>query len=394
MLVMTVMLCLALTPMSGCAKRAVSAEVSPSPEATPSATIEPTPAPEVSVRVRAWDGSEELPTKGRIAVVVINGYATNITAVDSTGAEYSGAVVEGAWTPDKPLPINETLTLTVTLKNLNEETVTQTVQAPTVTGSVEKFRLRFTDMTVGTAMPAVVQFDKAVPEEYRPEVERNVKVQITPEQEGAWGWQKRGTQLMFRPKEYWQPGTEIIVTANLVGVPAGEKAFFNRKAEGTMTIGPSRYATVEIDKYRTTMYENGKQVAQFPSTAGNSQYVTRSGKKVITEKHQHIIMDGASIGIPKSDPDYYYLHVYWAMRVTDTGEFVHAAPWSAGSHGWANVSHGCVGMSTENAKRLYNFLNIGDVIIFTGSNRGYNDNEGIAVWQYSWEEWQTKSALK
>ena len=41
------------------------------------------------------------------------------------------------------------------------------------------------------------------------------------------------------------------------------------------------------------------------------------------------------------------------MRETNSGEFLHAAPWSVGSQGNANVSHGCTGMSTANAQWLY-----------------------------------------
>ena len=41
------------------------------------------------------------------------------------------------------------------------------------------------------------------------------------------------------------------------------------------------------------------------------------------------------------------------MRVTYSGEFIHAAPWSVGSQGVANVSHGCTGLSTADAAWLY-----------------------------------------
>ena len=50
------------------------------------------------------------------------------------------------------------------------------------------------------------------------------------------------------------------------------------------------------------------------------------------------------------------------MRVTWSGEFVHAAPWSTGDQGRANVSHGCVGMSMSNAIWLFNQSTIGDVV--------------------------------
>ena len=55
-------------------------------------------------------------------------------------------------------------------------------------------------------------------------------------------------------------------------------------------------------------------------------------------------MDSASIGIPKGSPGYYRITAQWAMRLTWSGEFLHSAPWSVGSQGSANVSHGCTNL--------------------------------------------------
>ena len=57
------------------------------------------------------------------------------------------------------------------------------------------------------------------------------------------------------------------------------------------------------------------------------------------------------------------------MRVTYSGEFVHAAPWSVAGQGHANVSHGCTGMSTANADWLYHMTNVGDVVQYTGTDK-------------------------
>jgi hypothetical protein len=46
------------------------------------------------------------------------------------------------------------------------------------------------------------------------------------------------------------------------------------------------------------------------------------------------------------------LDVRNALRMSNSGEFIHAAPWSVASQGVANVSHGCGGMSTANARWL------------------------------------------
>ena len=72
------------------------------------------------------------------------------------------------------------------------------------------------------------------------------------------------------------------------------------------------------------------------------------------EKFRHKRMNSETIGIDPNSADGYNLDdVEYAMRVTYSGEFVHAAPWSVGSQGHANVSHGCTGMSTSNAAWLY-----------------------------------------
>lgn len=75
------------------------------------------------------------------------------------------------------------------------------------------------------------------------------------------------------------------------------------------------------------------------------------------------------------------------MRVTYSGEFLHAAPWSVGSQGYANVSHGCVGMSTANAQWLYDQTNVGDVVEVTGTSNPQNLGNGITVWNEDWQEW-------
>jgi hypothetical protein len=73
--------------------------------------------------------------------------------------------------------------------------------------------------------------------------------------------------------------------------------------------------------------------------------------------------------------------------VTWSGEFLHAAPWSQGSQGSANVSHGCVGMSTANALWYFNHSEIGDVVVYTGSDILMTMDNGIGDWNVPFPRW-------
>jgi lipoprotein-anchoring transpeptidase ErfK/SrfK len=105
-------------------------------------------------------------------------------------------------------------------------------------------------------------------------------------------------------------------------------------------------------------------------------------------------MNSETVGIDKSSPDYYDLsNVQYAMRETDSGEFVHAAPWSVGSQGRANVSHGCIGVSTSNGSWLFANCKVGDLINVTGTSRGLEKGNGWTDWNVSYDEFRKDSAL-
>ena len=81
------------------------------------------------------------------------------------------------------------------------------------------------------------------------------------------------------------------------------------------------------------------------------------------------------------------------MRLTYSGEFVHAAPWSVASQGNANVSHGCVGMSNADASWMFSNAKVGDIVQVTNTPRRQNLGNGITVWNESWDTWLAGSAL-
>jgi lipoprotein-anchoring transpeptidase ErfK/SrfK len=104
-------------------------------------------------------------------------------------------------------------------------------------------------------------------------------------------------------------------------------------------------------------------VRQMPASMGKPKYPTPIGTFAALEKQSVVVMDSRTIGIPLSDPEGYRLTVNNAVRVTWGGVYVHSAPWSVGSQGYSNVSHGCINLGPDNAAWYYDTVNIGDPII-------------------------------
>jgi lipoprotein-anchoring transpeptidase ErfK/SrfK len=102
---------------------------------------------------------------------------------------------------------------------------------------------------------------------------------------------------------------------------------------------------------------------EMPASMGKPKFPTPIGRFTALGKESVVVMDSRTIGIPLDDPEGYKLTVYDAVRVTWGGVYVHGAPWSVGSQGYANVSHGCINLSPDNADWYYNNVSIGDPII-------------------------------
>jgi lipoprotein-anchoring transpeptidase ErfK/SrfK len=244
--------------------------------------------------------------------------------------------------------------------------------------------------TVGVGMPVIVRFD--VPVTDKASIEKHLWVESSPKQVGAWHWIS-DNEVHWRPKHYWKAGTDVTVHADVNSIDAGNGIYGQMSRTSSFHVGDAMISKVDVATHTMRVYRNGTLLRTMPVSAGKPGFITRSGTKVIIEKMQHKVMDAATVGIPKSSPEYYKLDVYWAMRVTYSGEFLHAAPWSTGSQGIANVSHGCVGMSTENAQWLFNLTHRGDVVDVTGSDRHMTLTNGYGDWNESFAEYKQGSAL-
>ena len=138
---------------------------------------------------------------------------------------------------------------------------------------------------------------------------------------------------------------------------------------------------------------DGQQVKTMPVSLGRSKYPTHNGVHVVAEKYDTKIMDASTWGLTGTGA--YKTGVKWASRISSGGEFVHAAPWSVDSQGKTNVSHGCVNVSTSNAKWFYDTFTYGDIVDIRGT-KGPNLEvwDGYGDWQLSWDEYAKGGAVQ
>ena len=333
-------------------------------------------------------GEKKIDPSQRIVVTASDGQLADVTVIGPEGALPGELSADGTvWTASKPtLEFGSKYTVQATAIDPRGVPTTHTDEFKTVkpkdyfTGSVQPGE----GTTVGVGMPITVTFDRDI--KNKDEVEHALVV-YTPEPiEGAWSW-NGANSVEFRPKEYWPGNIDVTVDLNLKGIQGAKGIYGEGNTSTTFRIGPSMITRINAQTYQAKVIRDGEKIRTIPVTTGKLGFETRSGIKVIVSKERTRVMDAATGGTEESDPEYYRIEVEYAMRVTYSGEFVHAAPWSVGSQGYANVSHGCMGMSTSNAQWLYDQTNVGDVVEVTGTSNPQNLGNGITVWNESWDEW-------
>jgi len=324
---------------------------------------------------------------------------TNGTFSDVKLTNAKGEAVEGelsadktTWTSSEPLGYDGTYTWSGTASG------TDNIPAP-LAGSFSTVKpkkiVRGTinigdDRTVGVAAPIRIQFNDHV--EDKAAVEKALSVETSTPVTGSWAWlpdENGGSRGSYRTKEYWPANTKVTVKANLYGVNYGGDKYGSATVSSSFTIGRSQIVKADASTYHVQIIRDGQQVADYAASYGlesDPARNTRSGIHVVTEKFTDKRMVSEKYG--------YDLVEKWAVRISNNGEFLHANPASAGAQGRSNVSHGCINLSTANAKAYYGTAMYGDPVEVTGTGVELSPKDGdIADWTYSWDRWKALSAL-
>ncbi|MFI0487351.1 Ig-like domain-containing protein [Actinomadura sp. 9N215] len=343
-------------------------------------------------------GGGQLRPDSPIAVQAYRGTIENVTV--SAG----GGLVEGDLNADRTRwrsrwTLEPGRTYTVGATAIGEDGRTRTVSSRFATAKVTKtndvtVEGPYAKETVGVGMPIVMQFERGVQD--RKAVEQALEVRADKTVEGAWHWFS-DKEVVFRTRQYWPAHTKVSFQAHLSGVRTGGDVYGGKNYAVDFKVGDSHISTAGEDSHKMVVKVNGKKVRTIPTSMGRGgarMFTTTNGVHLTMEKQDPTVMTSAWMGVSPGGPGGYSLTVYKSVRISESGEWVHSAPWSVGSQGSSNVSHGCINISPSNAKWFYGLAQRGDVVTVTGSDRELEPDNGWGYWQLKWNDWVKGSALK
>lgn len=351
-------------------------------------------APEAVRLATSFSDPQSVPIDAPLTVSATGGTLDDVTVTSPEG-DVAGTVTDGTWTASGTLEPGTDYAIKASATRTDGSTVQRARSFHTVDLTLDQQTFAsvapLDGETVGVGMPVIVQFD--VPVTDHATFEKHMNVTSTPSQKGSWYWLS-DTEAHWRPTSYWKAGTDVSVDLDLNSLPAGNGIYGQEDREVDFTVGDAHVYKVDAQTHQMRVFSNGTLLRTLPITTGKPGFTTRSGTKVIIEKFDQKRMNSETVGINRNSPEAYDIDdVQWAMRVTFSGEFIHAAPWSVGSQGRANVSHGCTGMSTEDAAWLYAMSRRGDVVEYTGTDRPMTLDNGYGDWNLSPSAWKQGSAL-
>jgi lipoprotein-anchoring transpeptidase ErfK/SrfK len=335
-------------------------------------------------------GSANVALDSPVKVTVPGGKVTAVT-VNGGGSALAGTLnpATGQWTASAGFAPATAYTVTAVVSG-NGVTATRsagfTTLTPVATASATVFPTE--GMSVGVGQPIVVRFSRDVPSAVRPAVESRFTVAMSNVQPGGWYW-FNDHELDFRPKSFWTAHEAVRVTANLNGIDLGAGVWTAGALLDNFGIGDARVSYANLSTEEMTVTDNGATLYRFPISGGRTQYPTMDGTHIVLDTEHVVHMVSSTVGIPVHSPNGYDEYVYDDVHISDSGEYVHAAPWSVYAQGVTNVSHGCINVSPNNALTFYDFSRIGDVIEVTGSPRppAWGDH-GVMDWSGpAWSEW-------
>ncbi|MFE9625047.1 Ig-like domain-containing protein [Streptomyces sp. NPDC052016] len=386
-------LLLAVTACGGSGDSDSGSQNAKGKEASGSATAQSGQS-EAVVSIAPKTGASDVDTSGVLKVTATKGKLTEVTVKDDKGTAVPGTITaDGAgWTPSTHLAAATKYQVHAVAKDSEGRTAAEDASFTTLTPE-NTFIGNFTPedgSTVGVGMPFSVRFTRGITNP--DDVERAITVKTEPavDVQGHWFGNDR---LDFRPEQYWKAGTKVTVKLNLDGVEGRKGVYGKQSKTVSFTIGRNQVSVVDAKKHTMKVMREGKVVKTIPVTTGKPGYATWNGQMVISQKFTVTRMNGDTVGY---DGEYDIKDVPHAMRLTDSGTFVHGNYWGGDAFGNYNASHGCIGLrdvrggydSGVPAAWFFNQSIVGDVVVVKNStDPTVEPSNGYNGWNMSWAEW-------
>jgi len=341
------------------------------------------------VKITPANGAREADPSDGITVTAVHGTLKNVTA-HTSARSVAGSLSPGgkAWHSRWALGTAQDYAVTATASEGGSGTVTTTSSFRTLTPS-QTFRTEIFEgyqQTYGVGMPIMLTFSQPITN--RAAVERSLQLTTSDPVVGAWYWDD-SEHLAFRPQNYWPANTQVSFTGHLDGVEGASGVYATTDLTENFSIGPSVIAVASTTDHHTQIYYNGQLRYDWPISTGKASTATPNGTYLSIEKENPVRMIGGTPGTA----GYYNEFVPWSVRFTFSGDYYHDAPWSVGSQGSSNVSHGCVNLSPADAQTYYNLAVPGDPITITGSTKAGEWDDGWTEWFLPWQQFVKGSAL-
>ncbi|MCQ9343261.1 L,D-transpeptidase [Corynebacterium kozikiae] len=347
-------------------------------------SAEPKP-PAVSVK----DGATGVNPADRVVVKSLGEGLTKVTMTNEAGKQVEGKLAEDkrSWSTAEDLGFNRTYKVVAADVNGETSTVSFSTVAPAATSFASLAPLD--GATVGVAQVIALRFDTAI--KNRQEVQNAIKVTTTPEVEGAFHWVSN-QEVRWRPAQFWQPGTQVTVEADLYGLNLGGGVYGENDNGASFTIGDRVEAIADDATKQMVILKNGETVKTMPISMGTDRWATPNGVYTIGDEYETLLMDSTTYGLAL-DAGGYQTNVKYATQMSYSGIFVHAAPWSEWAQGSSNQSHGCINVSTENARWFQEFFKRGDIVTVKNTVGGtLSPYDGLGDWNMDWATWKAGNA--
>jgi len=339
------------------------------------------------------DGDVGVSAASPVTVGAEDGVLGAVSMVNEDGEPVQGKLSKDGlqWATTEPLGYNKRYTLTAEALGLGGATSRQmTFETHSPENLTMAYVVPSEGEVVGVGQPVAVQFDENIPN--RLAAQQAIKITTKPPVEGAFYW-LNNREVRWRPAAYWKPGTTVEVAVNTYGVDLGDGLFGQENITTHFSIGDEVITRVDDNTKTLTVTRNGEVIKTMPVSMGKNSTPTNNGTYIVGDRRSHMVMDSSTYGVPTNSANGYRTEVDWATQISYSGIYVHAAPWSVGSQGYSNVSHGCINVSTSNGQWFYDNSKRGDIVEISNTVGSIlPGTEGLGDWNIPWSQWKTGNA--